>query len=123
LKRFILKHGQKENAASLPMQYNCIFIQLTSNLGRVNIFWESTLGEKGSLQSPMVTRPFVPKKDIEFEALDLPPVMRLDNIYNIKMRITNNSELDVALKLEAMPEVMEGVKVHGKSAQVMHYKT
>jgi hypothetical protein len=99
-----------------PKDPNDLQTKTTSNLGRLDIHWTSTLGQVGHLQTSQLVRKLPSMNPFEMSIVKLPKVVQVEKIFTITFCIRNNLDKErLRLAVHGIKSKMTNIMLRGPS--------
>jgi trafficking protein particle complex subunit 13 len=99
-----------------PKDANDLTTKTTSSLGSLDIYWTSTLGQVGHLQTSQLVRKLPSINPFEMSIVTMPKVIKVEKPFKITFRIRNNLEKErLRLSVHGIKAKMSNLVLRGSS--------
>jgi len=88
IKQYLFKLSPKDEKA-----------RTANSIGKLDILWKTTMGEKGRLQTSQLPRKPPTYSDVEVEITSIPKAVRLEEPFTLGLSVANNTSSIVSPKL------------------------
>jgi trafficking protein particle complex subunit 13 len=93
--------------------------RVATQLGRIDIRWSSSMGEKGRLFTPQVQRKVVSLPDVSVDLLGAPAQIGVEQVVLGTLQIANISDRPMTLDMVFLPDKMSSIVINGVTSRAL----